>query len=141
MERRAVPKEIALNGRTTFNMTAIAVRSHSANVRPCISSVGFFPVPMALHHCFCMSCNLCVEVKVLYKHHAGTGGTPLHGDMFRPSCRAIVMECTLTQVVHEKLVKFTLAATLVIAVTIWGRFLLSASATLVAMCVSRILLT
>ena len=30
------------------------------------------------------------------------------------------MERTLTQVVHEKLVKFTLAATLVIAVTIWG---------------------
>jgi len=51
------------------------------------------------------------------------------------------MECTLTQVVHERLVKFTLSATLVIAVMIWGRFLLSASTTLVAMCVSRILLT
>ena len=45
------------------------------------------------------------------------------------------MECTLTQVVHEKLVKFTLAATLVIAVTICGRFVLSASTTLVAICV------
>ena len=42
------------------------------------------------------------------------------------------MECTLTQVVHEKLVKFILAATLVIAVTICGRFLLSANTIVVA---------
>jgi len=45
-------------------MIAIVVRSHSANVRPGISSAGLFPVPMALHHSFCMTCNLCVEIIV-----------------------------------------------------------------------------
>ena len=42
-----------------------------------MSSVGMSPVPMALHHGFCMTCNLCVGVIVQWKHHAGTSGAML----------------------------------------------------------------